>query len=122
MAFRSLLATTIVAIFYLATARTSIPVVEHISDKIEHAFAFLTLAMLADFSWPESGFGSRKILVLLGYGLAIEIVQYFLPYRTFSLLDLTADAVGLFLYWLAMPLVRRVPLLSRRWEGRKAEG
>jgi VanZ family protein len=35
---------------------------------------------------------------LLGYGLAIEIIQYILPYRSFSLLDLAADAFGLLAY------------------------
>ena len=116
LTFRSLLAVSIVAISYLATTSISVPGVEDVNDKIEHAFAFFTLALLADFSWPGSGFGPRKFLSLLGYGLAIEITQYFLPYRSCSLFDLGADAVGLFLYWLAIPLLKNVPPLNLRWK------
>lgn len=116
LAYRLVLATTLVAISYLATTSVSVPVVGRVNDKIEHAFAFFTLALLVDFSWPESGFGPAKILFLLGYGLAIEITQYFLPYRTFSLFDLGADAVGLFLYRVAIPLLKHVRPLNRRWE------
>jgi VanZ family protein len=116
LAFRFLLATTLVATAYLATTSSSISILEDVNDKVEHAFAFFTLALLADFSWPESGFGPRKILFLLGYGMAIEITQYFLPDRTCSLFDLGADGVGLFLYWMAIPLLKNVPPLSLRWK------
>lgn len=33
--------------------------------------------------------------MLLAFGLQIEIVQYFLPNREFSLLDVVADGVGI---------------------------
>ncbi len=122
LTFRFLLATILVAITYLATTSISIPGVENVNDKLEHAFAFFTLALLADFSLPESGFGPRKILFLLGYGLAIEITQHFLPHRTCSLLDLAADAVGLFLYWMAIPLLKNVRPLSWRWKGGAGPG
>ena len=116
LGFRFLLAAAFIAISYLATTSSSIPGVEDVNDKIEHAFAFFTLALLADFSWPESRFGPRKFLSLLGYGLAIEITQYFLPTRTCSLFDLGADAVGLSLYWLAIPVLKKIPPLSLRWK------
>ena len=112
--FRFLFAAALVAITYLSTTSSSVPGVENVNDKVEHALAFFTLALLADFSWPESGFGPLKFLSLLGYGLAIEITQYFLPYRTCSLFDLGADAVGLFLYWMAIPLLKNVRPLNRR--------
>jgi VanZ family protein len=87
-----------------------------VNDKVEHAFAFFTLALLADFSWPESGLNLRKFFSLLGYGLAIEITQYFLPYRSCSAFDLGADAVGLCLYWMALPVLKNVPPLNLRWK------
>jgi VanZ family protein len=99
----------------LATAKMDFPVVATINDKAAHIFAFFVLALLLDFSFPATGFHTRKVLSLLGYGLAIEIVQYFLPYRTFSLLDLAADGIGLFLYRAMIPLLRKLPLLKDRW-------
>ncbi len=115
LSFRLLLIAAFAGIFYLATTALRFPVIENINDKVNHALAFFALALLADFSWPRTGFAAPKILSLLGYGLAIEIVQYFLPYRTFSLFDLGADALGLFLYWMTVPLLRKLPLLNSRW-------
>jgi hypothetical protein len=44
-------------------------------------------------------------------------VQYFLPFRQFSLLDLAVDALGLAAYALLRPLCRRLPILRERWQG-----
>lgn len=87
-----------------------------INDKVEHGIAFYALALLADFSFPQNGFGRAKMLSLLSYGLAIEIIQYFLPYRSFSLLDLGADAVGLVIYGVSLPMLKHMPLLKKRWD------
>jgi VanZ family protein len=103
-------------ILHLATTSSMIPVVEDINDKAEHWIAFYALALFADFSFPQDSFGRAKALSLLGYGLVIEIIQYFLPYRSFSLLDLSADAVGLVVYGISLPMLRRMPLLKKRWE------
>jgi VanZ family protein len=40
------------------------------------------------------------------YGAAMEVVQYFLPYRSFSLGDMAANAAGAFLACLAYKKVR----------------
>jgi VanZ family protein len=117
--YRLLLAISLGVIFYLATTDREIPGVEDVNDKVEHVFAFSILALLADFSWPESGFGAVKILSLLAYGLAIEITQYFIPYRECSLFDLGADAVGLLLYGLMVPLLMKVNWLKGRWRDEK---
>ena len=77
--------------------------------------AFYVLALLVDFSFPQDKFGLSKILALLGFGLLIEVIQYFLPYRTFSLYDLAADGGGLTVYWFSLPTLRYVPLLRCRW-------
>jgi VanZ family protein len=114
--YRLLLITAVVVILYLATTSRRIPVVEDINDKVDHGIAFYALALLADFSFPRNGFGRAKALSLLGYGLAIEIIQYFLPYRSFSLLDLGADAVGLLTYGISIPVLKRMSLFNKRWE------
>lgn len=100
---------------FLALTGKNIPVAKDINDKINHIAAFYTLALLTDFSWPTSGFRAPKVLALLGYGLAIEIVQYFLPHRSFSLFDLGADAVGMLLYLISVPLLKRIYPLSLRF-------
>ncbi len=105
---RLLLIAVLSAIFFLATTRLDIPVVDNINDKVNHALAFVVLALLVDLSWPQTGLSAGKVFALLGYGLAIEIVQYFLPYRTFSLWDLAADGTGIFLYRFASSLVAAV--------------
>jgi VanZ family protein len=114
--YRFLLAVGLAVTSYLALTSREIPVVEDVNDKVEHVLAFCALALLADFSWPHSGFGAAKIISLFGYGLTIEIVQYFLPYRTFSLLDLSVDALGLFLYRLAVPALKIFFLFRSRWQ------
>jgi len=116
--FRLGLAITLVIIMYLSTTQFEYPVVENINDKVSHILAFYVLALFGDFSFPEHKFDPGKIFLLLAYGLFIEIIQYFLPYRTFSLLDLLADAVGLVLYSLSLPALRGAPLLRRRWDSK----
>ena len=36
-----------------------------------------------------------KIVILLVFAIQIEIVQYFIPNRTFSLHDIFADSIGI---------------------------
>jgi VanZ family protein len=102
--FRIALTTALLGIGYLATTPMTYPVVSSINDKVEHLVAFLLLAFLGDFAFPRYAWSWRKYLPLMGYGLLLETIQYFLPFRSFSLADLLADAIGLALY----PVLRRV--------------
>ncbi len=95
---------------YLAITPVDYPVLSDINDKLQHVFAFLVLAFLADQAFPQRAWNWRKFILLLAYGLALEIIQYFVPGRFFSLLDLAADALGLLLYGLSLPLWRRAHL------------
>lgn len=112
--FRLALALALVAITWLATTPRAVPVVEDINDKVSHVLAFLVLGLLADFAFPARGFGPSKILALLGYGLLVEAVQYFLPHRDSSLYDLAANAIGLALYGYLAPAIAKLPWLRRR--------
>ena len=116
IAIRFALFVALIAIMHLATTSIQYPVVDDFNDKVNHIMAFYTLALLLDFSYPKSKFGLAKISVLLGYGLAIEIIQYFLPYRSASLFDLAADSVGLIVYWLSIPALKWVPWVRSRWD------
>lgn len=113
--FRLMLIVSMLLITFLTTMKLPHPVMTVINDKLGHILAFFCLAFVLDFSFPESSFDLLKILPLLAYGLIIEVVQYHLPYRTFSLLDLLADSGGIVIYVFIIPLLRQVPVLKLRW-------
>jgi VanZ family protein len=73
---------------------------EIINDKLGHALVFLLLAAISDHAYASSAFAVKKISYLLVYGIAIECIQYYIPGRMFSLLDIGADLGGLLLYLL----------------------
>ena len=82
------------AIEYLATTTISIPAVENSWDKANHFIAFFVLYTLLYFAYKRySTF--LKIALLLLFAIQIEVVQYFIPNRYFSLLDVFADGIGI---------------------------
>ncbi|MCE1246028.1 MAG: VanZ family protein [Firmicutes bacterium] len=64
------------------------------NDKINHAAAFVVFAVLYYFAW-----NSCSLPAIFGYGMGlgifIEIVQYFLKYRSAEFGDLLSDLAGL---------------------------
>ena len=113
--YRVLLCISLVVITYLATTALEFAVVSSSYDKINHFLAFLVLALLVDFSFPNSRFNTDKIFSLIAYSFSLEIIQYFLPHRTFSLFDIAADILGLLAYGLLIPFIKRLPAFSDRW-------
>lgn len=99
--WRATLMISVIAVIYLATTSQDYPVPAAANDKINHFIAFLELTLLAFLAWP----GARLLYVvppMLVFGLLIEFIQSFLPYREFSLMDVAADAVGVaagVLFW-----------------------
>lgn len=85
------------AIFYLATTSVDHKVQSTFNDKFNHLIAFGVLSFLSHIAF-QSQHWLKWATVLFGYGLLIELVQYFLPYREFSLLDLATDLLGIVLY------------------------
>jgi VanZ family protein len=82
------------AIEYLALTSRHIEIVESFWDKQNHFIAFCTLYVLLSLAYTR--FSTRlKILLLLLVGFQIEITQYFIPNRYFSLMDIVADSVGI---------------------------
>lgn len=112
--FRLLTLLALLAGTWLAVAPVDEVPTAHWNDKLVHLLAFAVLAGLADFGWVRGPFVTRGML-LLGYGAVIELVQYQLPHRSFELLDLAADGLGVLLYISLVPLLRRLPWLGRRW-------
>ncbi len=62
------------------------------SDKMNHFLAFLLFAVLLRLSF-KFGYWATFLFSVF-YGSFIEIVQYFLPYRSAEYADLVADAFG----------------------------
>ena len=61
-----------------------------------HMLTYLVFALLAMIGWRR--FGPELIaLVLIGYGLALEIAQLAVPYREFSVEDLVSNTLGIVL-------------------------
>ncbi len=112
---RATLVSLLVGILHLATTELEASAVMGLNDKATHLAAFFVLALLTDFSFPSSRFTFWKIAGLFLYGGLIEAIQHHLPYRTFSLMDLTADGIGIAAYGVCVPLLRRLPVLKNRW-------
>ena len=82
------------SIEYLATTTREIKVIEHTWDKANHFIAFMTLYILLSLAYKHLSVW-MKIILLLAFGMQIEIVQSFIPAREFSLLDVVADSIGI---------------------------
>lgn len=61
-------------------------------DHWMHAIMFLPLGFLVKFNFQRNG---SIIIVSVIAGIFFEIVQYFLPYRTFELSDSLSDYTGI---------------------------
>lgn len=93
---RLLFACAVCAITVLAFLPTYAPLpdVVSVSDLLNHFIAFVTLYLLHTAAYPGLSVKRRSAL-LLGYGLFIEAVQYFLPARQASAGDVAVDAAGI---------------------------
>jgi len=74
----------------------------NIWDKAEHAGTFFALMALATLGYYQKYSLQRLALLLITYGIAIECIQFFIPSRSFSVLDMVADTTGVLpAWWLA---------------------
>lgn len=86
----------------VATSQTDHSAATGINDKVAHILTFTVLGLLAQQAFPHLRENWRSYAWLLAYGMGIELIQYFIPQRSFSLLDLAADAAGLALAFVLM--------------------
>ena len=95
---RLALALAVITIMVLALMpMTTVPVTTT-WDKLDHALAFFTLALLAEQAFPGWSFWRGLALGLLAFGVGIEIAQWFTPDREASMLDVMADGIGIAIY------------------------
>jgi len=89
---------TLLLIVYLATTTREIEVVANSWDKLNHLVAFAVLYLLLSAAY-ESLQIKMRVMLLMAFALQIELVQYFIPGRDFSWLDIVADGIGIFIGW-----------------------
>jgi VanZ family protein len=106
--FRTGFFVALAVISYLALAPITEAPVSTGWDKLNHFIAFFCLLGLFDYAFPSGSGFWMKITLLFTYGVSIELVQYFLPLREFSLFDVVANTVGIALYLLLRPLIHRL--------------
>ncbi len=108
--FKLLLFLAILLVTWQATSPLPEDHVAVINDKLGHLIVFFGLALIVDHAFATNRFNLKKFAWLLAYGLAIEGLQYYVPTRHFSLLDVLANATGVALYWLIFTLlIQRQP-------------
>ena len=92
--FKFALLICILSIEYLATTTREIEIVSGMWDKSNHFMAFFVLYLLISFAYQHMKI-FHKILWLLAFAIQIEVVQYFIEGRFFSLMDVVADTIGM---------------------------
>lgn len=90
---------------WVATQKLEFPPDVNINDKLIHIVVFFGFAVLVDLSSSRKPFWLWKGLPLLVYGIGIEVMQYFTPFRSFSIMDMVADFAGILLYFLLKMVV-----------------
>lgn len=95
-AWVALLTITGIAVFVLAVQPRPDPELGSGWDKADHLVAFATLAFVGVFALGARRHAARWVGIgLLGLGLLIEAVQYFIPTRSSDWHDVAADSVGI---------------------------
>ena len=64
-------------------------------DVALHFACFASLAATAPLAFLRAGSALAALLFLLALGMFLEITQYYLPHRFFSLYDAAANVLGL---------------------------
>lgn len=80
-------------------------------DKLLHALAFFVLTLLTDMSFPPVRLLVQKLLFLVSFGVFIECVQAYLPWRSADASDFLADCIGIACYLVPALWSRLVALL-----------
>ena len=82
------------AVFVMALTPVAVRAPILISDKLIHAVVFLALTVWFSAVVPR-GKLNWLALIMLGFGIVIELAQLTVSYRRAEFADLVADAVGI---------------------------
>lgn len=104
MIFKGLYWSSLILVLFLAFSPRGADITPGINDKANHAIAFFVLICLSHQAYKTISL--KQILFLIAFGLLIETVQYFLPYRKFSLYDMLANLTGIVIYIFILLIIR----------------
>ena len=94
--YKILFLITTLFVFYMAITYLDITLIDNpYEDKIKHFIAFFTLSLLLNRASSTYNARIRNVTTLLLFGIFIEVVQSFIPYRDASVYDVTADLAGI---------------------------
>jgi len=117
--FRGMLIIAVCMITYMAMTHRHLPVIDDLHGNLNHILAFYILALLIDFAFPDKLSVLAKLALLLIYGFAIEVIQGQFTERTFSMIDVLANLIGITLYLVSIPILKHLPWLRHRWNGER---
>ncbi|MCO4322696.1 VanZ family protein [Aliidiomarina quisquiliarum] len=81
------------------------------ADKVAHIGVFFVLALTLHLAFRPRVWAGMLLLLL--YGVAIEIIQHYVPGRGAELLDVVADMVGAATFYTAWWGSKRLGFFSR---------
>ena len=97
---------------YLGTVELSDEVAASFNDLVAHGLGYALLMVVAVFAFANKSRFVALAIFCFAYSVLIELIQYFIPYRTLSLADIVANGVGvligLLLVYRFWPLIRRI--------------
>ncbi|MDW3094409.1 MAG: VanZ family protein [Gammaproteobacteria bacterium] len=107
MLFRIVFASMILLsmLLSLSSSGHGVPVIWN--DKLIHCISYFLLIMMFDFSWESSKQLLIKSVLILVYSGLIEYAQGFVPGRDTSLADIAANAIGVLLFIICVPVLKR---------------
>ena len=90
------------------------PTIPHLTESgfFLHLFAYLILTILGYFAYPHRKFIIFSFVSL--YSVFMEIVQIFIPYRSFNYWDIVANFTGILLFVLCLALFKYQQLRVKR--------
>lgn len=107
----------IALVVYLSlTPQPPTPLTFDNADKVEHAFAYAAMSFWLCQVYVQARSRLIVVVALIGLGVAIEYVQGWTGYRTFDVLDMLADGVGVATGWLLVitPPGRLLAFIDRK--------
>ena len=89
---------------YLFFSQQDVPTGIAHSDKYGHILVFFGLSLLLYNCSALSRWS--QIAILTSYGVAVEVIQSYIPYRSGGIDDVVADVIGILLFHVGAYLVQ----------------